>query len=31
MKEVIKRAIANGLPSAEGKSEMWIQPLISEY
>jgi hypothetical protein len=26
-----KKAIANGLPSAEDKSEVWIHPLITGY
>jgi hypothetical protein len=26
---IIKKVIANGLPIAEGKSEVWIQPLIT--
>jgi hypothetical protein len=26
---IIKIVIANGLPIAEGKSEVWIQPLIT--
>jgi len=29
MTRIIKIVIANGLPSAEGKSEVLIQPLIT--
>jgi hypothetical protein len=29
MIRIIKIVIANGLPSAEGKSEDWIHPLIT--
>jgi hypothetical protein len=29
MTRIIKIVIANGLPIAEGKSEVWIQPLIT--
>jgi hypothetical protein len=29
MTRIIKIVIANGLPIAEGKSEVWIHPLIT--
>jgi hypothetical protein len=30
MTMIIKIVIANGLPIAEGKSEFWIHPLMTE-